>query len=81
MEHRVNIVIKGMVVLLFIYRALIMARIAVMFLLVTPGTKTLINEAKIGLLALKQSREIINCVSYVVLIIKKVKDTIIWGNS
>ena len=58
-----------------------MARIAVMFLLVTPGTKTLINEAKIGLLALKQFREIINCVSYVVLIIKKVKDTIIWGNS
>ena len=31
-----------------------MAIIAVMFLLVTPGTKTLINEAKIGLLALKQ---------------------------
>ena len=48
-----------------------MARIAVMFLLVTPGTKTLINEAKIGLLALKQFWEIINCVSYAVLSIEK----------
>ena len=48
-----------------------MARIAVMFLLVTPGTKTLINEAKIGLLALKQFWEIINCVSYASLSIEK----------
>ena len=37
-----------------VLRALSIDRIAVMFLLVKQGTKTLINEAKIGLLALKQ---------------------------
>ena len=64
-------VIKWKVVLVYIYRDLIMAIIAVMFLLVTPGTKTLINEAKIGLLALKQFWGIINYVSYAVFSIEK----------